>query len=199
MEFRRRAAGQPRSLGILSGSFHPPTRAHLALAEAGLRKVDEVLFVLPRAFPHKHYEGVGLEDRMRAVELAIAGNPRLSAGISDGGLFLEIAEEARQAYGPAPELWFLCGRDAAERIVGWDYGRPGVAEEMLENFGLLVAGRMGTYQAPQHLAHRIRALEIHGDLGSISATEVRERIRRGEHWEELVPPALHHLVRDLYR
>ncbi len=32
---------------------------------------------------------------------------------------------------PATELSFICGRDAAERILHWDYGRPGVVEEML--------------------------------------------------------------------
>ena len=55
IEFFRRAEGRPRRLGILPGTFNPPTRAHVALAEAALGEVDEALFVLPRSFPHKEY------------------------------------------------------------------------------------------------------------------------------------------------
>ena len=55
MEFFRRAAGRPNRLGILPGTFNPVTVAHLALAHAALRHVDEVVFVLPRVFPHKNY------------------------------------------------------------------------------------------------------------------------------------------------
>jgi nicotinate-nucleotide adenylyltransferase len=199
MEFLRRAAGRPSKLGILPGAFHPPTCAHLALARAALAEVDEVLFVLPRAFPHKQYEAVGLAERTRLVAQATAGEPRFSVGISDGGLFIEIARECRDAYGPGTDLWFVCGRDAAERIVNWDYGRPGAIEEMLEEFGLLVADRDGRYDPPLHLAKRIRRLPLPGDYAEVSATEVRTRISTGRPWEHLVPESIVDLVRRLYR
>src|SRR5579863_363849 len=51
LEFFRRAAGEPHSLGVLPAAFNPPTRAHLALARAALGIVEEVLLVLPREFP----------------------------------------------------------------------------------------------------------------------------------------------------
>ena len=76
MEFFRRAAGQARRLGVFPGSFHPPTRAHLALARAALNVVDELLFVLPRRFPHKGWEGVGFGDRARMLEAAAGVFPR---------------------------------------------------------------------------------------------------------------------------
>ena len=46
------------AVAILPGSFHAPTIAHPGLAEAALVRVESVLFVLPRAFPHKRLEGV---------------------------------------------------------------------------------------------------------------------------------------------
>jgi nicotinate-nucleotide adenylyltransferase len=198
MEFARRAAGTPSKLGILAGAFHPPTRAHLALARAALSVVDEVLFVLPRAFPHKRYEGPGLAERLRLVEAATAGEPRFSVAVSEGGLFAEIARECRQAYGPDPELWFLCGRDAAERFVNWDYGQPDAVRHMLAEFGLLVADRGGRYEPPPDLAERIRRLPLPGDYSEISATEVRNRIRAGRPWEHLVPEPIVELVRTIY-
>ena len=88
MEFFRESGGRPAKLGILSGTFHPPTRAHLGLARAGLELVDEVLFVLPRRFPHKRYEGAGFSDRLRMLLAATAGEPRFSVAATGGCLFI---------------------------------------------------------------------------------------------------------------
>lgn len=192
---QRRSTNPPRLLGVLPGAFHPPTRAHLELARAALGEVDEVLFVLPRAFPHKQYEPPGLGERVRMLELATAAEPRFSIGISEGGLFIDIARECRGLYGAEIEPWFLCGRDAAERIAGWDYGRQGAFEDMLSEFGLLVAPRQGEYVSA---SERIRPLAIPGGLDELSSTEVRRRIARNEAWEDLVPEEIRELVRSLY-
>jgi len=183
-------------LGVLPGSFNPPTRAHMALAHAALEHCDEILFVLPRALPHKNYGGVGFEDRLGLLKSAVEVHSQFSAASSDGGLFLEIAGECRATYGSEVEIAFLCGRDAAERIVGWKYEREEMLAEMFEQFSLLVARRQGEYAAPEHLAARIRCLDI--DLGwdTVSATEVRERIASGLDWRELVPE---HIADDVQR
>jgi nicotinate (nicotinamide) nucleotide adenylyltransferase len=198
MEFFRRAAGSPKKLGILAGTFNPPTRAHFALAHAALAVVEEVLFVLPRVFPHKRYEGAGFEQRVRMLELAAGEEPRFSIAAAEHGLFIEIALECRAAYGSATELFFLCGCDAADRIVNWDYGRPGAIREQLQEYQLLVAPRGGAYLPPEPLRDRIHALALAEDYSEVSATAVRERIRRGETWEHLVPEAIVPVVREIY-
>jgi len=196
MEFTRRAEGAPRKLGILAGTFHPPTRAHVALAHAGLGVVEEVLFVLPRAFPHKSYEGPSLAERLTILEAVLRDEPRCSLAVTEGGLFIDIARECRAAYTPAPELYFLCGRDAAERILHWDYGRAGAILEQLREFQLLVARREGEFQPPPELRDRIHPLPMEEDW--VSATDVRHRIRAGQPWEHLVPEASIPLVRQFY-
>ncbi len=198
MEFFRRAEGSPSKLGVLAGAFHPPTQAHLALARAALDNVDEVVFVLPRRFPHKRYEKVGLEDRLRLVLAATAGEPRFSVAVSEGGLFIEIARECKQAYGPGVDVWFLCGRDAAERIVNWDYGEPGAFARQLETYGLLVAPRGGPYEPPVEYRNRIHPLTVPGGYDEVSSTAVREAIRAGRPWEHLVPETIVPEVRRLY-
>jgi len=198
MEFLRRAAGQARRLGVFPGSFHPPTRAHLALARAALDAVDEIVFVLPRRFPHKGWEGVGFGDRARMLEAAAGEEQRFSVAASENGLFIEIARECREAYGPNPELYFLCGRDAAERAVNWDYGRPGAFAEQLREYQLLVAPRRGIYVPPEELRGRIHALDMEDDYDELSASEVRRRISSGEAWERLVPEAIVGMVREAY-
>ncbi|HTT61707.1 MAG TPA: adenylyltransferase/cytidyltransferase family protein [Bryobacteraceae bacterium] len=189
----------PARLGILPGSFNPPTLAHLALAEAALEEMDEVILVLPRVFPHKNYAaGATFAQRAGMLRALLAHHPRLAAGVSRGGLFTEIAQECRAAYGAGIQLTFVCGRDAAERIVGWDYGAPEAIDRMLEDFQLLVAGREGAYQPPAHLRHYIRVLAIPAGLDTISASDVRRRIREGAAWQHLVPGVIVPLVREIY-
>ena len=187
LEFFRRAAGKPRTLGVLPAGFNPPTRAHLALAEAALSVVDEVVFVLPREFPHKSYEDTTFGQRMEMLLAATAGEPRYSAASSEGGLFVEIAGECREAYGQETALAFICGRDAAERILNWDYGRPDAVQHMLQEFEMLVAPRSGDFRPPGEAQGRIRPLAVGRDVSAISATEVRERVRQGLPWEPMVP------------
>ena len=198
MEFLQKSLALARRIGILPGSFHPVTNAHLALAEAALEQLDEVLLVMPRELPHKAYEGVGLLDRLEMVRRSVAGHPRLSVAISDGGLFIDIARECRAHFGFDCELWFLCGRDAAERIVNWDYGAEGRFAEQLDEFGLLVAERGGRYDPPEEYGQRIRPLELGCDWNQVSATEIRDRIRDGREWDHLVPAPIVADVRRLY-
>jgi nicotinate-nucleotide adenylyltransferase len=192
----RQSGTTPVRLAILAGSFNPPTLAHLALAEAALTTADEVLFVLPRIFPHKEYVGASLDERVAMLRAAVAGNQRWAIGIADQGLFIDIAREAREHY-PRSDLWFVCGRDTAERIVDWDYGDPYAFAGMLDSFGLLVARRQGEYLPPAEFAHRIKPLPLES-YDSHSSTEVRERIRQGDAWRHLVPESIADEVERIY-
>ena len=198
MEFLRRFPHKPRRLGVFPGTFNPVTVAHLALAEAALAVVDEVVFILPRQFPHKTYSGVSMEQRMELLDMALAAESRFTAATCEGGLFVEIARECRAAYGEGVRLSFLCGRDAAERIANWDYGRAGAFQEMLAGFDLLVAARRGEYSPPQGLANAFSRLELDGAFDHVSASEVRARIGNGEAWRHLVPPAVRRRVEEIY-
>jgi len=207
MQFFRKAPLRPSRLGILAGAFNPITVAHTALAEAALAGAagdsqDEVVLVLPRVFPHKPYVGASFSDRLAMLEEAVAGGPlgraRFSIAASEGGLFHEIAAECRAAYGPATRLDFLCGRDAAERVVHWDYQERGAIGRMLREFGLLVAARGGEFRAPPELCGAIRVLPVPAACRDVSASEVRRRIAAGEPWESMVPPAIRERARRIY-
>ena len=198
LEFFRRAEGRPQALGVLPAAFNPPTLAHLALARAALATANEVLFVLPREFPHKPYEGATFEQRIEMLLAATHSEPRFSIAASHGGLFAEIAAECHAAYGEDVRLLFLCGRDAAERIVTWDYGEPNAFERMIDQFELLVAPRDGHYEPPPAIRHRVSILQPTEDTSLISASEVRDRLRQNAPWEHLVPPEIVPMVRAIY-
>jgi nicotinate-nucleotide adenylyltransferase len=198
MQFLRSCLRQPDRLGVFPGTFNPVTVAHLALAEAALGVVDQVLFVLPRHLPHKTYSGVPFDQRLELLQMALGENPRFSAAVSEGGLFAEIAAECHSAYGQAVRLSFLCGSDAAERIATWDYGCPAAFSEMLIGFDLLVASRGGEYHPPESLSRSFASLELNGAFDHVSASEVRARITAGQPWEHLVPANVRCRAGQLY-
>jgi nicotinate-nucleotide adenylyltransferase len=197
LDFYRQTSERPQKLGILAGSFNPPTVAHLELAQAASGCVDAIVCVVPRVFPHKGYSGATLEQRIEMLDAAGLGIPHAIAA-SDQGLFIDIARECRDHYGKGVRLSFICGRDAAERILHWDYGRDGVVEEMLREFELLVAPRGGHFSPPAEYKSRIHSLSVRSGHESVSSTEVRDRIARGEPWEHLVPERIRERVREIY-
>ncbi len=198
MHFVRRADAAPHRLGILPGSFNPPTRAHHTLIQTAHKHVDELVCVVPRVFPHKLYHGATLEDRVEMLAALAPPDLPYSIAVAERGLFIDIARECRTAYGPEPDLIFVCGRDAAERIIEWDYGQPGMIDRVLQEFSLLVAARQGHYEPPSRLAARVERMEFDEALDDISSTEVRERIRSGQPWQHLVPEPILTKVQAVY-
>jgi cytidyltransferase-like protein len=185
MKLIYKAGGTPKSVAVLAGAFNPPTTAHVALAECALTVVDEVVLAIPRSFPHKQFEGATLDQRLAMLRRVAEAKPGFSVGVAEGGLFVEIAREAR-AYFPGAEMFLLCGRDAAERILSWDYGDPEFADKMLREF-----------VAPEQFRHAIRGLAP-GNYDNCSSTRLRETIRRTDDWRQLVPEEIAEMVEKIY-
>jgi nicotinate (nicotinamide) nucleotide adenylyltransferase len=187
---------RPSRLVILAAAFNPVTRAHVALLDAARPHTDETLCVIPRTYPHKEWHGATLDQRIAWLR-ALAPTHRFAIAISEGGLFADIVAEAESCY-DSPEIGILCGRDAAERMIHWDYGRPGAIEDMLARFRLLVVERQGRLEPPDHLSDRITHVDISQPLDEVSSSEVRRRIVAGEPWRDLVPSAIADSVGEVY-
>ena len=84
-------------------------------------------------------------------------------------------------------------------MAAWDYGTPGVFDELVDRHRLLVAARQGEYEPAGHHRDRVTRLTMGADWDEVSSSEVRRRIECGENWRELVPVAIRDLVRNLYR
>jgi nicotinic acid mononucleotide adenylyltransferase len=160
--------------------------------------MGEMVWVLPRSFPHKGFEGASFDARCRMLETLAGSEEGFSVAVSDGGLYAEIANEAREYFGSRTEIALVCGRDAAERIANWDYGAPDVFDEFVRQYQLLVASRTGDYLPAGHHAERIIRLPMESSWDDVSSSEVRRRIAAGEDWRALVPPAIAGLIQTLY-
>lgn len=197
-------------LGVLSGTFNPPTRAHLAMAERAAKqlRLDQVLFVLPEIPPHKVQLEASLEDRAGMLTTAIAGHPEFSAAITSHGLFLDICRALEPHYPVGTQVIFLAGKDAAERILlHWPYADTAAAlAEMFARFEIAVAERGGRFQVPAdslaaRYVEKIHSLQMPAEWQELSATRARERVSRGEPVADLVPEGVAAVIarRGLYR
>jgi len=127
------------------------------------------------------------------MRLGISGIPYISLGVCSHGLFLDICTGLQQLYPQEKEIFFITGRDAAERILTWPYDDPAAAlAKMFAGFQLLVFQRQGSLDLPenplvQKYANRIHILEMEENLDKVSSTEVRRRTSQGRSIAELVP------------
>jgi nicotinate (nicotinamide) nucleotide adenylyltransferase len=185
-------------MALFPGAWNPPTVAHLAIARAALHYVDEVVWLLPRAFPHKTFEGANFEQRGEMLCQIANAERGFAVAVADGGLYLEMADEARAFFGPEPEIALLCGRDAAERIANWNYEEPGVFDAMLDRYSLLVAGRGGDYLPHARHAEKVIPISMGASFDEVSSTEVRDRMKNGLEWRDLVPAAIVELAERVY-
>jgi nicotinic acid mononucleotide adenylyltransferase len=195
MRFVRRQpwASAPRSVAVLAGAFNPPTIAHAELVRAARRHVDQVICVLPKALPHKEFHSATLDDRV-----AMLGALGAAVAISEAGLLMDIARECGDHFEAGTRLFFICGGDAAERIMNWDYGDGRTPAAVLRDFELLVAARGAPYVPPHEVRSRVHDLDLPPGYHAVSSTEVRDRIARGAAWEHLVPNEIVAHVQRIY-
>jgi len=213
-----------RRLGILGGSFDPIHLGHLRSAEEVREALglERVYFVPAHQPPHKPQRRLADgHSRLAMVELAIADNPAFRAcavEIERGGTSYSVdtvrsfAEHERAA-----SLFFIVGMDTYLEMQTWkDATRifelasvvvtsrpPHRARPSIEH--LPVAAREAFCYDPATLSYRHRIgtslsfLPITGI--DISATEVRERVRRDRTIRYLVPSAVEGFIveRQLYR
>lgn len=114
-------------IGIYGGTFNPIHTAHLYIAEEvrDALGLDEVYFVPAAVPPHKEVEyGVSAEDRLKMVELAIAGNPKFR--VSDLELTLprpsysiKTVEAFQERFGEKAKLFFITGLDSFLEVGTW--------------------------------------------------------------------------------
>jgi nicotinate-nucleotide adenylyltransferase len=191
-------------LGVLGGAYNPITLAHVAIADAAVAEMHlhEVLFCLPQVPPHKTIFGASLEQRLDMMQLAVRDRPYAAVGLSSHGLFLDIERALRRVYAPETEVFFITGRDAAERILTWEYDdTERVLSEMFNAFQFIVCDREGAFVMPDDprlipYHNRIHHFAIPDGLDHISSTAIRDRLQRGQPIDDLVPDAVADFIRQ---
>ncbi len=199
MELLRRGGGGARRVALLAGAWNPPTRAHVALAEAAREFAPEVLLTLPGVLPHKEFEEPGFDTRLDWLLQLAAGREWLGVAAGGSGLFVELARGLRAADRKVEQVFIVCGSDAAERFLNWDYADGAGVEQQLREFTLLVAPRGAPFVPPERLRAAVHPLDLAEEWQTLSSTELRQRIKRGEAWAHLAPEEIAAEIERAYR
>ncbi len=198
MKFLRSPRQSAGRVAMFAGAFHPPTLAHVALAEAALQHVDEIVWVMPRAFPHKSYDGVSCQERLDLL-LGATSHP---VALAEENYFFAMAEELSRDL-PGRAVHLLAGEDGAQRLFDWDYGlgpeaKAAFLRQGLERFPLLTARRGRQWRPPEDLAGQVAWLDLPPEANCLSSTLVRDLLRQGGPWRRHVPAAIADRVAEIY-
>ena len=177
-------------IGLLFGSFNPVHIGHLILAEYFATRTDlaEVWLVVSPHSPFKEAAGLRPDaERLRLVQLAIAGNPRLRAEAIEFRLprpsyTIATLDALRQQH-PEKDFVLLMGADNLSGLPRWQE-----AARLLAEIDLYVYPRPGVLLPD--LATFPRARVVGAPLLDISATYIRESLRQGNSIRYLVPAAV---------
>ena len=189
------------TIGLLGGTFDPPHRGHVALAETAIRALGlgRLIVFVAGTPPHTHVE-TDAETRFRLAEAAFAGLPgvvlsRHELERSGPSYTVETARWAASELGD--DTVFVVGADEFADFLSWR--NP---DGVLEHVRLAVATRPG-YERERLDAVRTQLRRpdrvLFFDLAPIrvASRDVRARAARGEPIDELVPDAVARLVGEL--
>ena len=218
IEFIKRAEFTGPRLGVFASSFNPPTVAHVELMRRAAKEflLDEILALAGAANADKSAYDCSLLDRLRMLDLTFESEWRVSIGVSSHAFFVDMMDALGRAYPRKTDLHFVVGFDTFERVIDRKdrytpryhrkFGdRMGALQHLLVRSRLIVAGRRGA-GAPDiralvegelpELAARISYLDTPADIGEMSATRVRDRLRAGLAIDGLVPPAVELYIKE---
>ena len=185
----------------MGGTFDPVHNGHLDAARA-LRDVADLeqVWLMPNARPpHRALPVAGAADRMRMVELAVAGQPGVVASrleIERGGTSytIDTIRELRTRF-PGQRFELLLGSDAAAQLGGWHD-----ASAVVREGGFVIFNRPGTSLTPGEIEDlgfdMNRTRVVHIESAPIAAHELRDRIRAGLRIDDLVPPNVVAYIRE---
>jgi nicotinate-nucleotide adenylyltransferase len=218
-------------IGLFGGSFNPIHNGHLAIARQAhkMLALDRTLFIPTGDPPHKRDGALApAQHRYEMVRLAIAGTPGFELSdieIARQGksYSIDTVRELQQQYGPTTSLFFLIGLDAFLDLPSWRepdallaacsfvvISRPGQSFKTLatlpflqnitiERLAPLDTGALNRLDLPLPSGQTIICLPL--PPSPISASDIRERIRRGAVLANLLPPSVESYIlhKQLYR
>lgn len=208
--------GTGQRIGVMGGSFDPIHRGHVAAAEETAERMwfDRLILMPTGTSPHKPSGAcASAHDRLAMVRAAVEGHPVLE--VSDietrrSGITytIDTIRELADELGENTELSLVLGTDTVRDLPSWRNveGILAIAHPVvIERPGQSALDWRALNDAlPEGLGARLCECVITLTRGvSISSTEIRRSLARGEAVTGLVPSAVeryiteHGLYRDL--
>jgi nicotinate-nucleotide adenylyltransferase len=183
-----------QGIGLFGGSFDPIHLGHLLVAQAACEELQlGRLFFIPAAQspfkPERQPTPAAL--RLRMLRLALVGKTSFEIDdqeINRGGVSYTV-DTVRDYRGRFPEasIHYLIGADHVAKLPVWR-----AAQELAQMVEFVVISRPGESVLSMPTGFRGRILE--GIPIGLSASEIRERVRKGLSIETLVPAAVAEVI-----
>jgi len=185
-----------KKIGLFFGSFNPIHIGHLIIANTIVETTDlaKVWFVVSPQNPLKPSKGLLHEfDRYDMVRAAVYDNYKLE--VSDVEFHMPKPSYTIHTLvylsekHPDKEFKIIIGEDNLESFTRWkNY------EQILENYGLYVYPRPGVTSSELKRHPNVQVVEA--PLLDISATFIRNSIRKGHSVRYLVPEGVEAIIRE---
>jgi nicotinate-nucleotide adenylyltransferase len=196
-----------RRLAFYGGTFDPPHRGHLAIAEALLTEfeLDEFVFLPAFHAPHKvRSKPTSAYDRFAMLCLTTAESENISVSkleidLPEKPFTVETLPRVKERY-PDDRIFFVMGADSWRDILTWREW-----ERVLLLTDHIVVSRPGVDLTTDHVSEKIRERIVNKKVGApvgirpniffsdavkvdVSATDIRKRINEGDaSWRTDVP------------
>ena len=191
-----------KKIGILGGTFDPIHVGHIELARTALReyKLDEVHVMTGGMPPHKRGKITDATVRHEMVKLALSGEEKIvpydyEVSKTDYSYTAKTLTELKKIH-PDWEIYFIIGEDSLFDLPKWY--KP---EIVVKNCILLVYPRDNNSDFKELIAERKEQYRadirpITAPIVDISSTDIRNRVKRGENIEKLVPDAVVTFIKE---
>jgi len=185
-------------IGLFFGSFNPIHTGHLIIANTAINEIGlaEVWFIVSPQNPLKaRADLLDAGVRFQFVSLAIDGDNRFKASDVEFNMPLpsytiDTIKHLETIY-PENEFYLILGSDSFLNLSNWK-GHHSLLEK-----NLIVYQRPGFLLGPESYLAKITVL--HSPLLEISATDIRELIKKGRSIRYLVPqPVISEIEKNKY-
>jgi len=203
-------------VGILPGSFNPPTSAHLDLGLAAQQrfKLDYVVSSLSSVIIDKErVEGLCQEDRLLLLSLLAQRHDWMAVAVTNRGLYYEQVVGFRDLFGKDVHIYLIVGMDKVIQIFDAKYydDREAALRQLFFEAQLIAANR-GAWGGEdlhtllersdnQAYEGRVYSLSLPPSLKDLSSTAVRKAAREHLPFADSVPDIVAEFVMetDSYR
>lgn len=185
-----------KKVGIFGGTFDPIHMGHLITAQSvkEIRKLDKIIFIPSFVSPHKaDIKSSTPEHRLNMIKLATKEVPFFDYSemeILKGGISYTVntLSELKKKY---DELEFIIGYDNIFNFNSWK--NP---DEIVKLTKILVLRRKSSLPPPHNDKYVESALFVQTRGIEISATDIRERVKKGLPIHFLVPEKVKEYIYD---
>jgi nicotinate-nucleotide adenylyltransferase len=193
------------NIGVLGGTFDPVHRGHIMMADEAMKSLDLAgVLLVPAGQPMSKMKErlTPAEHRLQMLRLAVAEKPYLKVSAMElerpgPSYTVDTITEMRRKYGKNNEIFFILGWDSLAQLPSWR--EPG---RIISMCSLVAVPRPG-FPRPdlKTLEKNIpgiskRVVFMEKPRIDISATDIREKVARGESIDKLVPAPVAEYIKN---